>query len=106
VGDDWDYYCFQVEDAWSLTPSTASVSLRNIPSGADYDLYLYKEQAGCTSRNELAKSILSSNNNELIEWSESYASDDSGLFIIGVKQIGDRSYDCDQSYTLTIDFDI
>jgi hypothetical protein len=106
VDDDWDYYCFQVEDGASLTSSTATVSLRNIPSGADYDLYLYKEQAGCTSNSELDRSVLTSNNDELIEWTENYWSDDSGLFIIGVKQLGNRSYDCDQSYTLTIDFDI
>ena len=106
VNDDWDYYCFQVNDGVSALPSTASVTLTNIPSGADYDLYLYKEQAGCTSNSELERSILGSNNNELIEWTESYLSDDSGLFIIGVKQLGNRSYDCDQSYTLTIDFDI
>lgn len=106
VNDDWDFYCVQVVDGTSLFGDEIVVKLSNIPSGADYDVYLYKEFSGCNARDELAFSVNGSNLNEELRWGEHYASNDSGLYIIGVKQIGNQSYDCDHSYVLEIDLDI
>jgi hypothetical protein len=106
VADDWDFYCVQVNDEMSLFGDSIKVELSGIPSGADYDIYLYKEQSGCTARNELGSSTRGSNQDEFLEWGERYASDDSGLYIIGVKQVNNYSYHCSQEYILSIDFDI
>ena len=106
VNDDWDYYCVQVSDTFSAFGDEVKIDLTNIPSGADYDVYLYKEISGCNARNELASSLNGSNLDEELRWGENYANDDSGIYVIGVKQVGNRSYHCDHSYVLSIDLDI
>lgn len=103
INDDWDYYCVQVSDG--LTPyQEIKIDLTNIPSGADYDVYLYKEISGCNARDELASSVNGSNLDEELRWTENFLSNDDGLYVIGVKQVNNRSYDCDHSYVLSIDF--
>ena len=106
VNDDWDYYCVQVSDTFSAFGDEVKIDLTNIPSGADYDVYLYKEVEGCNARNEVDSSVNGSNSDEELRWNENQFSDDSGTYVIGVKQVGNRSYHCDQAYVLSIDFDI
>ena len=82
----------------------AVITLTNIPSGANYDVFLYKAEEGCS--NELASSQNGSNSSEELRWPERYATDDSGVFIIGVKQVGNSSYHCGHEYVLSIDLEI
>jgi hypothetical protein len=100
--DDWDYYCFQGDD-YGLNPlENIVVELRNIPSGSDYDLFLYKSIANCMNNTSLSQSSNAGNEDEEIDWGEGFNSGDTGTYVIGVKQFN-NSFSCQFSYELYID---
>ena len=105
--DDWDFYCFEVADTISINPfdlnEEITVSLTNVPSNKDYDLYLYKSEVDCRMNEELGSSTLSRGENESITWTEPLGEDDSGIYIVGVKGYSSTDYSCSEYYTLTID---
>jgi hypothetical protein len=102
-GDVWDYYCFNVDDGFSIIGSREriTVELSNIAEGADLDLYLYASLADCEAGNSLALSIAGGNADEAIEWVEPLNNDNSGTVVVGVRAWGDRS--CDVEYQLSFD---
>jgi hypothetical protein len=104
VSDNWDYFCFQVDDEVRINPFAAyesiEVSLSNIPNEHDYDLFLYRSVDECNNQNELDNSVNSSDADESISWNEQLNHDDSGVYVVGVKRY--RSYSCIDSYRLTI----
>ena len=106
VEDEWDYYCVDVVDGLSVLSESMEVSLTRVPSGVDYDLYLYRSVSDCAAGRELASSRRGGNADDLISWTEDYWDDDSGVFVVGVRRGTLNSYSCTSAYTLTIDTDL
>ena len=95
---------FETDDEVRINPFNAvesiEISLSAVPSGHDYDLYLYKSIADCENRNQLESSVEGGNEDESISWGERLNSDDSGIYVVGVKRYG--SHSCVDSYRLNI----
>ncbi len=90
--------------SWPRTTSTrasrSQINLTNIPVGADYDLYLYRNQDDCHARNTLASSTNVGNADENISWGERFALSDSGTYYIRVVRFAGHS--CTDQYKLTV----
>lgn len=100
VDDRTDCYRFLADDG-NAYRERIRLTLSNIPSGHDYDLYLYEDQASCEARTPLARSTNSGNDDEDIDWGESFGFSDSGTYFIRVTRFA--GHDCEQGYSLAID---
>jgi hypothetical protein len=99
IDDGVDCYAFNAEDN-SAYPEHIRLGLENIPSGQDYDLYLYENRAACDARTPLTSSQNGGSANESIDWSERFGTNDDGTFYILVIRFS--GWSCDQNYHLTI----
>lgn len=99
---DRDFYCFEAVDDFSLPgfSERIKVNLLNIPSGADYDLFLYRSKATCRANEPLESSTNSGNTSEHIDWVESLTGDDSGTYVVEVRRF--RGHHCDREYRLEV----
>ena len=116
IDDTWDYYCFYVDDGFSLFASHIVLELTNIPNEADLDLFLYQGKEGdglsseeaayrnCENDVRLESSTLGRGQDESIDWTErvGWGADDSGLYIIGIQAFGNQSYSCYENYNLYV----
>ena len=86
--DDTDFPC----DLFNV-----SANLSSIPSGADYDLYLYNENLS-----QLDSSLLLNNSPESVSWSPGCLNpeDNGGVFYIRVRRWS--GWDCSDTYTLVV----
>jgi len=98
--DKWDYYGFYVDDGTSvLGPEHIKVDLTQQQGDIDADLFLYKGTDKCNS-NDPEKSHTGANQDKKIDWSENFASNDGGLWIVGVQNYGGTA--CYDTYSLKI----
>ena len=103
IDDRADVFKFNVEDGFNFGfPENIEITLEDIPMGADYDVFLYRNEADCRARNPLGSSVNLSNDDELIDWQEVFNSDDSGTFYIRVVRYPSSFFDCSDTYTLTV----
>ena len=103
---DVDYFCFEVEDNIPINPfdtnEELTITLTNVPSSVDFDLYVYQSEEDCVSGNELASSAAGRGSDEEIIWSEPLGNDDSGTYIVKIVGFSNNSFSCNEFYTLTI----
>ncbi len=83
VYDDVDCYKFVADDG-CCAREFIDLALENIPSGHDYDLYLYRNHADCVSRTALAQSTNAGNADDTISWGERFGASDSGTYYVRV----------------------
>ncbi len=99
LSDRVDCFKFRADD--SFARENIVVSLTNIPDGHDYDVYLYRDLAGCEGRDAIAYSANAAGENERIDWDERFALDDSGTYYIRVTRF--VGYSCTDDYALYVD---
>jgi hypothetical protein len=101
VDDDVDCFRFIAEDSSNpLVREYVEVRLTNIPSGHDYDVFLYRDRAACDARMSLASAVAAGNADDVITWAESFGTDDAGTYYVRVVRIVGAS--CRSSYSLQI----
>src|SRR5690606_34922267 len=102
VNDNWDCYTIEVEDSAYPTPENVQVRLSGIPSGHDYDVYLYADFDSCVRSDSIGSGRNSGNQDEYIfaagGAADRLGSDESGLFYICVHRKPGHS--CTEGYTL------
>ena len=99
VDDPVDCFRFAADDGIDPTENI-NITLTNIPTGTDYDVYLYRSYTECAAGTVLASSALTSNMDESIGWGERFGIDDGGTYYIRVVRY--RGHSCDAQYHLTI----
>ncbi len=99
VSDRVDCFRFLADD--SLAGENIEVDLTNIPSGHDYDVFLYRNYDDCVDRNALVSGVNSLNEDEHLFWGERFALDDSGTYYIRVTRF--RGHSCTDDYSLSVD---
>ncbi|MCK6547765.1 hypothetical protein L6R52_18075 [Myxococcota bacterium] len=99
VDDPIDCYKFVASDG-SAYPEHIVVTLTGIPTGHDYDVYLYQGITNCESRTALGSSTELGNADESIDWSERFGSSDDGTYYVRVVRFS--GYSCTQDYRLSI----
>ncbi len=99
VDDPIDCFRFEANDN-SAYPEHVRVRLERIPAGHDYDIYLYTSQASCEARTPIAASAEVGNTDESIDWSERFATPDSGTYYIRVVRFSGQS--CPDEYLLVV----
>ncbi len=99
VSDRVDCYRFLADD--SFAGENIQVDLTNIPSGHDYDVFLYRNYDDCVARNALVSGVNSLNEDEHLFWGERFALDDSGTYYIRVTRF--RGHSCTDDYSLSVD---
>lgn len=100
VDDSVDCFRFEAYDDFGPIREFISLTLDQIPTGHDYDLYLYRDLASCQSGTSLASSALYGNDSETISYGEGLGTDDSGTYYIRVVRFAGTS--CTDEYRLTI----
>ena len=76
-----------------------TLSLTSIPTGSDYDVYLYASQAACLADTPLVSGVRAGNADEMVTWTEPRSSDsDSGTYIVVVRRY--RGWSCSDGYEL------
>ena len=99
--DTSDYYYFDGSDSASPFREYITLTLRDVPSNADYDLYLYHGYTNCTNDNPMMSSTGGRGEDEDISWGERWNYDDGGEWYVRVRRwYGNACYD---PYTLTVD---
>ena len=104
-------------------PEKIIVELLNVPSNADYDVYLYQGIGGDTAAADRQNAVSNCNNHvylndvdentgiptegfngrgsaERVDWTERTAAGDSGFYIVRVQKA--YGYSCTSDYRLTI----
>ena len=99
VEDRRDFYCFDAGDSTFNPFESISLSLTNIPIGADYDIFLYSSLEECERGNALAQGIRAAGQPEEIDWGERRLVDDNGRYYIKIQQVFGQS--CEIQYRLT-----
>lgn len=99
VNDPEDCFRFQGDDGVGY-PERIDLMLENIPSGHDYDLYLYQSQVDCEARMPLASSSEPGNASETINWTERFATTDDGTYYVRVVRFAGHS--CADDYRLIL----
>jgi hypothetical protein len=99
VSDRVDCFTFLADD--SLAGENIEIDLTNIPSGHDYDVFLYRNYDDCTERNALVSGVNSLNEDEHLFWGERFAIDDGGTYYIRVTRF--RGHSCTDDYSLSVD---
>jgi hypothetical protein len=99
VADSYDYFKISVTDSW-VPGEILYVSLTSIPTGHDYDLYLYKGLTNCRAGSALAYSNETGNDSEYIFWTEPAGGDDGGTYYIRVVRY--RGQSCTMPYELFV----
>ena len=85
VNDNTDCYRFIAADDFNGgVREFINITLDNIPSGHDYDVYLYRNVDDCAARNTLASSTNAGNADDTISWGERFATGDDGTYYIRV----------------------
>jgi hypothetical protein len=101
VDDDIDCYKLIASDEGGIAREFIRVDLTEIPSGHDYDIYLYESLDDCNMRrNALASSTNVGNADDHIAWGERFATSDSGTYYIIVDRY--RGYSCTDDYRLAV----
>ncbi len=102
VEDRADFYCFDAHDGISIPGFTERivVTLERVPNGADFDVYLYQNDAGCRAGTPLALSRAGGSADERIEWGERLRDDDGGRYVVEVRRF--QGNVCGAAYRLTI----
>ena len=99
--NDVDYFCFDTADDWNFgLREVIDVTLTDIPNGADYDIFLYRDLAACQANDPLASSTNSSNEDESLRFSEAYNFDDARRYVVKVSRF--RGQSCYSAYSLSI----
>jgi len=99
VDDNIDCFKFNVDDGF-LSGETITIDLTDVPATEDYDLRLYRNLESCMANTVLATSLGGlRGEDEQIEWTESFGSDDSGTFYVFVDP-WINSHSCEEEYTL------
>jgi hypothetical protein len=83
VYDNTDCYRFIADDG-CCAREYINITLDEIPSGHDYDVYLYRDVDACGAREALASSTNAGNADDTISWGENFAVDDGGTYYIRV----------------------
>jgi hypothetical protein len=103
VEDRVDCFRFIVSDdfEWGMREHIR-LGLTNIPAGADYDLYLYRDLSGCISETAIASSDAAGSADEMIDHLEDIVPGvaDDGTYYIRVVRY--RGHSCEQDYRLTV----
>ena len=100
VDDGADFFFFHGVDNFNTVSSEhILVSLTNIPSGMDLDLYLYKDFASCVSGTPLLTSDNLNNEDERVDFTEGFGGDDADYYIRVLPYFAPS---CFQPYTLTV----
>ena len=92
-GDDSDLYREHI-----------NASLTNIPTGSNYDLYLYKlagHDCAVGTHAAIAQGNQPGDTNESLTWEEPLGTDDTGEYMICVTRVS--GFSCDTQYELTVD---
>ena len=97
--DTEDWYQFYASDASNACNGTIRVQL-TVPSGADYDVYLYFSADGSCTTPKLLTAGLSTTGNEDVTWNEQCSVSDEGWYFVRVKRYSGSS--CTTPYTLTV----
>jgi hypothetical protein len=100
--DGSDYFKFMADDtSFNFGREIIRLTLEDVPSGADYDLYLYRGLESCINNPPLERSISGgAGEDELLEWYEALNFDDSGEFYIRVRRYAGNA--CFSPYRLTV----
>ena len=96
--------CFKFiahDDGFFTGREYIEITLTGIPTGHDYDVYLYRDLDRCVRRESLASSVLSSNADERIYRGEDPFVNDGGTYYIRVIRF--RGHSCTEGYTLSVD---
>jgi hypothetical protein len=99
VEDDVDCYKFTADDSFSN--EAIAINLSDVPTGHNYDLYLYRDVDDCNDSISLAYSANGDGMDESILWSERIALSDSGTYYIRVVRF--RGNSCTDDYSLSVD---
>ena len=97
--DTEDWYQFYASDASNACNGTIHVQL-TVPTGADYDVYLYYSADGSCTSPKLLAAGLSTTGNEDVTWTEQCSVSDEGWYLVRVKRYSGSS--CSLPYTLTV----
>ena len=114
--DEWDYFCFNGIDNASVPGfgERVKVELSNQAIGMDADIYLWRGASfsSAVSSCESGTTTDIGNNNgtaqligpgdESLDWVETVGSNDSGIFIIGVKSWEATGFGCAKAYQLYV----
>ena len=95
-----DYFFFTGIDNGGSFFEHVIVTLTDMPSGMDLDLFLYKETSACLSDTPLASSA-GTGSTENIDITESFGSEEGGRYVIRVNNFSGTA-SCFQPYTLTV----
>ena len=102
VDDNVDCYKFTVSDDYNFGfREHINLALTNIPTGTDYDLFLYRNRTDCDNNTQLGSSQETGNTNEAIEFAEAFNFDDAGTYYIRVVRYS--GYSCTADYALAVD---
>lgn len=101
VRDPVDCFKFRVNDTALSASERIVVQVDGIPSGHNYDVYLYDGRSACDARRSIARSTNGGNGSERISWRERFASNDSGTYYVRV--VRRRGYGCNTRYRLRFD---
>ncbi len=99
VEDTVDCFRFIADD--SLSGENIDIILSDIPSGHDYDLFLYRDYDDCVARSSLASSTNNFSTDENICYQERFALNDGGTYYIRVTRF--RGHSCTEDYSLFVD---
>jgi hypothetical protein len=101
AADEYDYYWFDADDGFSLTNAEhILVTLQDVPARSDYDIHLYRGLENCEANASIASSALSGDDDESIDWEESYGVDEGGTWYVRVSSYVGAS--CDDAYRLEV----
>lgn len=102
AADQSDYFKFYADDtSFNLGREVIRLTLEDVPSDADYDLYLYRGLESCNRNEPLERATTGSyGDDELLEWYEALNFDDSGVFYIRVRRYAGNA--CFSPYRLTV----
>jgi hypothetical protein len=99
ASDTEDWYQFYATDASNSCTGFINVQL-TVPSGVDYDVYLYFTADGSCGGANLLVAGLSSSGNENVTFNESCSVSDEGWYLVRVVRYSGQS--CTMPYTLTV----
>lgn len=100
TSDDEDWYQFYATDAANSCGGYLRVRLA-VPTGVDYDVYLYSTPTGSCSATTLLVAGVSASGDEDQRWNEQCTVSDEGWYLVRVKRYAGAT--CSEPYTLTVD---
>jgi hypothetical protein len=99
VSDRVDCFRFIADD--SFAGENIDITLSDIPSGHDYDIFLYRNYDDCVARKPLVSGTNTFNTDENLCYPERFALDDGGTYYIRVTRF--RGHSCTEDYSLFVD---